>query len=181
MSVVSKNIKLQFTVIILACFFLIKTLYALDEKQLAEMVETHNQYRTEVNVPAVTWSAKLANIAQAYADNLRDTRACNLVHSNTQGLGENLFWASAKIYSSGKRIPQTISAQDVVESWGSEKHDYNYTNNSCASGKVCGHYTQIIWKTTKEIGCANAMCGDGSQVWVCHYSPAGNYIGQKPY
>ena len=167
--------------IITACLFILNTANALDEFEQTEMLKAHNHYRVQVGISAVNWSSKLADTAQAYANTLKDTKACNLIHSHANRLGENLFWASAKVYSSGKRKPQTITPQAVTDSWASEQHDYSYSSNSCSPGKVCGHYTQIIWQNTKEIGCAKALCDDQSQVWVCNYYPAGNYIGQKPY
>ena len=66
--------------------------------------------------------------------------------------------------------------------WASERADYDYTHNSCAKGRICGHYTQVVWRTTTTVGCAIAVCEDTSeQVWVCHYQPPGNWIGKKPY
>jgi hypothetical protein len=72
----------------------------------------------------------------------------------------------------------------VVDAWGNEKKDYDYANNSCQSGAVCGHYTQVVWRSTKLVGCGVASCSAGNskaQVWVCQYSPPGNYVGERPY
>jgi pathogenesis-related protein 1 len=70
----------------------------------------------------------------------------------------------------------------VVNSWGNERADYNYKNNSCREGKMCGHFTQLVWQSTTSVGCAVAECEDShEQIWVCQYQPAGNWIGQKPY
>jgi pathogenesis-related protein 1 len=45
---------------------------------------------------------------------------------------------------------------------------------------MCGHYTQIVWRNTKAVGCA--VGGKGArEVWVCDYDPPGNYVGQRPY
>ncbi|MCI5139186.1 MAG: hypothetical protein D3922_12405, partial [Candidatus Electrothrix sp. AR1] len=56
---------------------------------------------------------------------------------------------------------------------------YDYATNSCHS--VCGHYTQVVWRSTKEVGCGMASCNDKAQLWVCQYNPRGNMLGQKPY
>jgi hypothetical protein len=40
---------------------------------------------------------------------------------------------------------------------GSEAADYDYKTNRCRAG--CGHYTQVIWRDTKELGCAVARRG----------------------
>ena len=155
--------------------------YALDEREQTEMVTAHNKYRSIVGTPALTWSATLAKTAQDYADKLKATKACKLIHSHANGLGENLYWASAIIYSSGTSKLQAITPTQVTDSWCSEKDNYSYATNTCATGKVCAHYTQVIWKTTPQLGCGYAVCADKSQVWVCNYFPAGNLVGEKPY
>ncbi len=104
-----------------------------------------------------------------------------MVHSHTKDVGENLFWASPVMYSNGTSALQPVTATQVVDSWGAENKDYNYQSNTCKKGQICGHYTQVVWRDTTQIGCGKAVCSDNSQVWVCQYSPAGNYIGKKPY
>jgi len=155
--------------------------YALDNEQQNEMVRAHNKYRATVGTSALSWSATLAATAQTYADRVKATQNCGLVHSKAAGLGENLYWASAIAYSNGSSEIQTITSGRVVDSWAGEKANYAYGTNSCAPGKACGHYTQVVWKNTTQLGCGRAICNDKSQVWVCNYLPAGNYVGQKPY
>jgi pathogenesis-related protein 1 len=167
----------------------IDSAYSLDQIQINEILAAHNQSRIEVNVPNIKWSSTLAKSAQVYANTLAKRRSCGLVHSGTRDVGENLYWASPitqTVTSSNGEThssfePQNIAASEVVEAWADEKQYYDYTTNTCVIGKVCGHYTQLIWKTTTHLGCAKATCGDSAQVWVCHYAPPGNYIGQKPY
>lgn len=67
-----------------------------------------------------------------------------------------------------------------MDSWGSEKADYDYDTNTCKIDKVCGHYTQVIWEKTTEVACGKTACGN-EHVWVCNYNPPGNYAVQKPY
>jgi uncharacterized protein YkwD len=131
-----------------------------------EMLASHNQVRAQVGVGPVTWSPSLAAYAQQWADRLA---VSNLFEHRTENrYGENLYWGQGR----------AASPRDVVSSWASEVKNYNYNANSCRG--VCGHYTQLVWKKTTEIGCAVAKVRD-QEYWVCNYNPPGNYIGQKPY
>lgn len=154
---------------------------ALSKQQQTEMVKAHNRWRREVGVPPVRWAADLGRIAQQWAEHLRAANGCKMVHSQTKKLGENLHWASARKWSDGRTQRQNMTPTQVTDSWGSEKADYNYAANTCADGEMCGHYTQMVWESSTEMGCGMAFCSDDSQVWVCNYRPAGNYVGLRPY
>lgn len=173
--------------------FLVTTLFvlviapsglALDSRQQHEMVTAHNKWRAAVGVPDLKWSDRLAALATGWAKHLKEQGGCAPRHNpdnQNNRTGENLFWASPLMKSTGEREPQTITPNSVVAAWASESKDYDYAENVCASGKVCGHYTQIVWRGSREIGCDYAVCPDGAQVWVCSYAPPGNFISQKPY
>lgn len=135
----------------------------------AGTVDAHNRVRAAVGVPPLAWSNKVAEVAQNWADGLKATRGCDMKHSSNS-YGENLFWGSGKRW--------TMS--EAVASWAEEKADYTYASNSCRSGGVCGHYTQVVWKKSTVVGCGMAFCGS-AMVVVCNYDPPGNYVGQKPY
>lgn len=156
------------------------TAFALDAAQQNEMVTAHNKWRQEVDLPEIKWSGSLAVSAQDWADNLKETQDCNIMHSTSE-YGENIYRAEAVKGSVGKTEAQAISPTQVTSEWYSEKKDYTYDTNTCATGKACGHYTQIVWRATNEIGCGNVVCPDSSQIWVCYYTPAGNTSGIKPY
>ncbi len=147
------------------------------------IVAAHNKWRAEVGVGKLNYSTGLEASAQAWADALKKTNHCQMRHSAPDGkYGENLFWASAIKWSDGRRELQHVNADEPVNGWASEKAYYDYASNSCESGKVCGHYTQVVWKTSTKVGCAYAACDDShDQVWVCQYEPAGNVVGRKPY
>ena len=150
------------------------------------MTDAHNQVRQKHNVPPLKWSPKLAVHAQHWANYLATRNACVMKHRPLSGefkriYGENIFWASPRRWSDGKIEIQPVDAQDVVFSWADEEKDYNYANNSCKSGEICGHYTQVVWKTSTEVGCGMTICPDKGQMWVCSYNPPGNYINERPY
>jgi pathogenesis-related protein 1 len=148
-----------------------------------QMVAAHNRWRRTVNAPSLTYSTELAASAQEWADHLKQSNQCRMQHSKPDDrYGENLYWASAIEWSDGRRELQRVSPKKVVDDWGSERKDYDYKSNSCTAGKMCGHYTQVIWKSTTTVGCAIAVCENTlEQVWVCQYQPPGNWVGQKPY
>lgn len=130
------------------------------------MLEAHNEVRARVNVPPLAWSDRLAGIARDWAFDL--VRSRQFYHRPNSRLGENLFEISGAHASPG----------EVVQNWASEVKEYSYRANSCRG--VCGHYTQLVWRSTKEVGCAVAR-GEGREIWVCNYDPPGNWIGERPY
>ena len=150
------------------------------------MLETHNEVRAAVAVMPLTWSSTMSSYAQEWANHLANENGCQMQHRaaagmNTLGVGENLYWASPLTSTNSPPAIQAITPTQVANAWANEKTDYNYDTNTCADNKICGHYTQIVWKNTTEVGCGMAVCPDNGQIWVCNYNPPGNYIGQKPY
>jgi pathogenesis-related protein 1 len=141
------------------------------------MTAVHNQWRFKTGVPNLTWSNDLTASAQKWADKLAQS-GCKMKHSTTTN-GENIYWAGAAQRTDGTSSAQEITDQNVVDAWGNEVKYYDYANNSCHS--VCGHYTQVVWKSTTKVGCGMATCNDKEQIWVCQYTPHGNMVGQKPY
>jgi pathogenesis-related protein 1 len=138
------------------------------------MVDRHNYWREKVGVSKLTWSDDLAAFAQEWANQL-GTEDCDMRHRPrsgkfTQKYGENIYWCSG----------MKATAEMVADSWASELEDYNTNTLECEPGKVCGHYTQMVWSSTTEVGCAMVRCGN-QELWVCNYNPPGNYVGEKPY
>lgn len=132
------------------------------------MLQENNKIRASLySGHPLTWSKSLQNTAQIHANALARTNT--FAHSSTKN-GENLFASSGK---SGY-----VSA---LNAWYGEKKNYNLSSNQCKPSKICGHYTQIVWKNTKEVGCAQAKSASWGTIIVCQYSPAGNYRGEKPY
>jgi pathogenesis-related protein 1 len=131
-----------------------------------EMISAHNFYRGRVGTPRLAWSNDLAARAHDWATRLIEN---GMYAPRRDGLfGENLFEISG-----GSANPFR-----VVSAWVSESANYNHVTNSCTAR--CGHYTQVVWRSTKLVGCAVAR-NTAREVWVCDYAPHGNTIGEWPY
>jgi len=134
------------------------------------ILERHNYWRKDVGVTLkLTWSDEMEALAADWARQLKKN-GCAWEHRPNNKFGENLFKGTTGAYD----------AAYVVDAWASEKADYSYAKNKCKPGKMCGHYTQIVWNTTTKVGCAKIECG-GMETWVCNYDPPGNWVGEKPY
>lgn len=149
--------------------------------QRVAMLQAHNRWRAQVGVPPLAWSDALAQSAAQWAAQLGQGRQCQMAHSETPDVGENLYWASPVRWSNGQTGVQNIDGALVVDAWGVEVADFQPDSNTCRPGTRCRHYTQIVWRATQEVGCAVRVCAAKDQVWVCQYRPAGNYIGVRPY
>jgi hypothetical protein len=136
---------------------------------IQELLAAHNKYRAEVGAPPLQWSADLAASAKAWADHLASTGTFE--HGGTD-TGQNLWQGTSGFFS----ITQ------MVDGWGSEKQFYKVGTfpNVSTTGhwEDVGHYTQMIWKNTTQVGGAISS-GNGNDVLVCHYNPAGNVLGQN--
>ncbi|MCK8604329.1 CAP domain-containing protein [Desulfoferrobacter suflitae] len=131
------------------------------QAEIEQWLQAHNYYRALHGSPAVTWSDTVAASAQAWAD------TCPSVHSSS-GYGENLAWAS-----------YALTPQGAVDLWYAEEPLYDYNNPGFSM--ATGHFTQVVWKSTTQIGCGcKTGCTSPSPycACVCQYNPPGNVFGQ---
>jgi hypothetical protein len=139
------------------------------------LLAAHNAERAAIGVPPLQWNQQLAADARVWADEMAATG--RFEHSPDEATeepqGENL-WAGT---------PRAFSPEAMVHLWVAEKGDYRpgiFPNNS-RSGDVehVGHYTQLIWRKSRQVGCATAV-GRDEEFLVCRYSDAGNVYGERP-
>lgn len=139
------------------------------------VLAAHNRERTAASIRPLHWNPALAASAQAWADRLATTGAFEHAPERpADPEGENI-WAGTRGH---------YSAEAMVDGWVREKRYFKpgaFPDNS-VTGKVAdvGHYTQLMWRDTGQVGCAMAT-GRHEDVMVCRYAQAGNYMGETPF
>jgi Cysteine-rich secretory protein family len=138
------------------------------------ILEAHNKTRMDLGLEPLGWNSSLAQSAQKWADYLASSGRFEHAPENPYSPeGENI-WAGTKGY-----YPPEAS----VDAWVRERRFFRegiFPDNS-TTGRVedVGHYTQVIWRATKEVGCAEASSAT-EDILVCRYKEAGNYKGERP-
>jgi pathogenesis-related protein 1 len=131
---------------------------------IADFLRVHNQARSAVGVPPLTWSTELAENAQLWADKLEATG--EIKHSPPGNYGENL----------AAQTPPFVPA-DAARLWLAERKQFQ-PGQTDFNG--VGHYTQMVWRDTTRVGYGIATV-QGMTVVVANYEPAGNIGGQSPF
>ncbi|CAK8530397.1 unnamed protein product [Lathyrus sativus] len=160
---------------VLALTFIFDSLIAHAQDSPADYVNAHNAARsiidTNVRIPNIVWDNNIAVFAQNYANRRKD---CKLIPSGSGGRygeypGENIAVSKGN-----------MTGVEAVKLWVDEKSNYDYNSNSCVGGE-CLHYTQVVWKHSKRVGCGKVKCDNGGTFITCNYDPPGNIVGQLPY
>jgi hypothetical protein len=131
------------------------------------ILQAHNKERKVFGESNLIWNSEIANYAQEWAKYLAN-RDQGLTHRQKSGYGENI----ALHYSNNPAYG--------VDLWNEEKKDFVYEPIGNTLSKTL-HYTQVIWRNTREVGCGWAQGASGVIYFVCNYNPPGNYMGQRPY
>mgnify|MGYP001201616395 FL=1 len=141
----------------------------------ARMLAAHNAERHRLRLEPLKWSNRLEREAKEWARHL--SRKGVLQHADLDmrnGTGENLWMGTA-----GHWPVETMVAK-FLEEKQHYKHAHFPHNSKTGNWADVGHYTQIVWRETREVGCALAT-DLGSDILVCRYWPAGNVWGRKAY
>jgi uncharacterized protein YkwD len=121
-------------------------------------------------LPNVTWSDTVAASAQTWANNLATTNNCGLQHESQNTYGENLAMGT------------NLTPKQAVDMWAGEKNLYTWsaTYSMTDFNGGSGHYTQLVWRKSTQVGCGSATCGR-NVVISCRFLSPGNFIGQAAY
>jgi hypothetical protein len=132
----------------------------------------HNDARRDFGVAPVSWNSMLEQEARNYAVKMAQTDV--FAHDPTPGrrlrMGENLWRGQRGTFAYEVMVGLMI---DEVEHFRPGAFPHNSRNGRW---QEVSHYTQIVWPTTTEIGCALAS-NASTDYFVCRYAPTGNIDG----
>lgn len=162
------------------------TATAMTTAQQTQIINTHNTYRAQEgasNMMLQTYSDEMARVAQGYANKCIWGHG-DLYDCEGNRLGQNLF-----VISNANGYP-ALNTTYVVAAWYGEKAYYTQSSQACnpPPGGECGHYTQVAWARSGQVGCGFAQCPTmnvGGSTWknalfvVCDYTQPGN-VEQTP-
>ena len=139
-----------------------------------QLVNRHNALRKKHGVGKLATLVDIAKLAQKTANNCK--KLGKLQHSGTSYKDQ---WMGQNLYLKGGAAP---TGNEVANSWYSENKNYDYSKGDSKNGGVIGHFTQLVWKASKSIGCAVAIGpwnGYNPSYYVCcNYFPGGNVDGK---
>ncbi|KAL6850622.1 hypothetical protein ACO1O0_007746 [Amphichorda felina] len=125
------------------------------------VLNSTNTFRAQHNASDLTWNGTLADFAASYLDG-DDLPDCEVKHSGGP-YGENL----------AKGYPNVTAS---VDAWGDEREEYDW--GDAEFSKDTGHFTQLVWQNTTDVGCGRRLCGEQGWYLVCEYWPRGNVEGE---
>ncbi len=139
------------------------------------LLESHNVERVRLGLPPLAWSSRLAGEAADYAAEL--AARGELRHSTAAGRsghGENLWMGTSGAWDAAGMIDMFLEERRYFRA--APFPDVSLTGNWLD----VGHYSQIVWRETREVGCATKT-SRGMDILVCRYFPAGNVTGEAPF
>jgi hypothetical protein len=173
---------------------------SLTDEEKQKIIDIHNTYRNQIatqtntvgdkqpfakNMIQMYWNDNIAYKAQEHANNCKFKHSTSQFRSQpTYKTGENIY-----IFGSSKKEGNKIDWQKCVDAWFNEIKDFKWPKSvdkfdSVPSQKPTGHFTQVIWANSYEVGCGIAQFeekGMYKTLHVCQYGPVGNVRGLPIY
>ena len=130
------------------------------------LLSANNKLRSQHGSSPLKWSSSAASKAQEWATHL--AKSGTLQHGNHEGMGQNLAY----------KMGQELTAQEVADMWYQEISNYDFNRPGFSSNT--GHFTQMIWADSTEMGAARAVSGNRSFV-VANHTPPGNITNRGQF
>jgi len=170
-----------------------------DDMGIDRIVSRHNELRERVasgsetngdqpgasDMLKMTWSEELAAVAQRWADQ------CTFGHDDDRNkcdgtyVGQNAYSAWNSQESTWEGLMDTMG--DAVQAWYDEVVTPGFPNTDISPfvfSYGAGHYTQVVWAESAEVGCGMTYYDDDgwyATLIVCNYAVGGNMVGGNMY
>lgn len=133
----------------------------------------HNEYRARHRAPALSISQELCEKAQRWANKLASTNEF-YYRINEKIMGQNLFCCPAN------NLVTDLTGQEVTSYWYKEVKKYNFFKhpNILHTNVNTGHFTQMVWSSSRYFGVGKAFSKTGKLFVVAFYFPSGNRVSQ---
>ena len=135
------------------------------EKINLDALNLHNKYREKHNSENLILSDNLCKKAQKKIFDLingNDDKRDDLEEDNK--LGENIYIS----------LKDDVDVKKACEAWYVEGKLYDFNKNAYQRGTT--HFTQMVWKGTKEIGFGYSQLKNGKSYFIALYFPSGNEL-----
>jgi len=137
------------------------------------------------NMKKMVWNDELEIIAQRWAEQ------CNFGHDDVRGkldktqVGQNAYIGFSSQSSSRGDLVSSLTT--ATQNWFDEVSDPGFHSSGIDNFRFdfgTGHYTQVVWADSEELGCGMVHFKDGrwfKTMVICNYAPAGNFQGNTVY
>lgn len=173
MASITGNVRLALCGLLVLCWPLVMGSVGYRTNFDMRILAAHNRERAALGVPPLRWDPRLAAGAKQWSDHLARTGgfAHSPDHPGDERLGENIWGGT----------PNAFAPEAMVALWVAEKRHFQFGTfpRNSRTGNVAdvSHYTQLVWRSTRQVGCALSR-GAAEEILVCRYSDPGNVIGQ---
>nr|Q2L6Z1.1 RecName: Full=Venom allergen 5; AltName: Full=Antigen 5; AltName: Full=Cysteine-rich venom protein; Short=CRVP; Flags: Precursor [Vespula maculifrons]ABC73068.1 venom allergen 5 [Vespula maculifrons] len=168
--------------------------YGLTKQEKQDILKEHNDFRQKVargletrgnpgpqppakNMKNLVWNDELAYVAQVWANQ------CQYGHDTCRDVAK--YQVGQNVALTGSTAAKYENPVNLVKMWENEVKDYNPKKKFSENNFIkIGHYTQMVWANTKEIGCGSMKYTENKWHYhylVCNYGPSGNFGNEELY
>jgi len=136
---------------------------------MGAVLDQINHYRALHHARPLQWNSTLTQMAQAHADQLKSS-LLHIEHGNLMDPAGNIVGQNIAVAGGPRWDPVK-----AIKVWYAEEPLYDYYFPSYQKGT--GHFTQLVWQSTTDVGVGVAR-GESVTIVVADFAPAGNVQGQ---
>jgi len=179
----------------------------LDDDTKKAVLEKHNKLRRKVakgletrgtssrvygqppaaNMKELVWSSELEAIAQRWADQCNQLGPHDKSRDKLDGtsVGQNQAYAASTVQMTKQEVLEQFAMQP--DGWYDEVAEPGFDGDrvdSFSFSRGTGHYTQVVWADTEEVGCGLVYYKTGkwyTSLVICNYARAGNWMSKAVY